>query len=363
MKKAPVNEAGFISKMLIIWYDKHKRDLPWRKSTDPYIIWVSEIILQQTRVDQGKDYFERFTGRFPDISSLANASEDDVLKYWQGLGYYSRARNMHTAAKMIVEKYDGIFPADYKTILSLRGIGEYTAAAIASFVWNQPCPVVDGNVFRVLARLFAIDTPVDTTAGKKIFFDLAGSILDPQYAGVHNQAIMEFGALQCVPRNPECLICPLMNICIAYASGEVQNYPVKRHKTKTRNRYFHYFYIVYNGYTWLHRREGKDIWNGLYEFPLIETESPMDFSQLQQTAAFQELFRQAGRLTISTSNLPIKHVLSHQVLYARFYRVELNGQLDSLDNYLRVLQQDIDQYAIPRLIHIYLENLDRKLPD
>mgnify|MGYP000757618191 FL=1 len=189
-----------ISRILVEWYETYKRELPWRETRDPYIIWISEIILQQTRVVQGLEYFLRFTERFPDVASLAVAEEDEVLKYWQGLGYYSRARNLHAAAKSIMERFNGVFPENYKEVLSLKGIGEYTAAAIVSFAWNQPCPVVDGNVYRVLSRLFAVDTPIDTTKGKKQFAELAGMILDPKNAGTHNQAIMELGALQCVPQ-------------------------------------------------------------------------------------------------------------------------------------------------------------------
>lgn len=225
----------------------------------------------------GIGVFLRFTERFPDVASLAAAEEDEVLKYWQGLGYYSRARNLHAAAKSIMERFNGVFPENYKEVLSLKGIGEYTAAAIVSFAWNQPCPVVDGNVYRVLSRLFAVDTPIDTTKGKKQFAELAGMILDPKNAGTHNQAIMELGALQCVPQNPDCGVCPLKDKCMAFASGNVQAYPVKQNKTKTRDRYFHYLYIIYKEQTWMNRRTGKDIWTGLYEFPLIETDHAMDF--------------------------------------------------------------------------------------
>lgn len=337
--------------------------LPWRESSDPYIIWISEIILQQTRVVQGMDYFLRFTGRFPDVASLASAEEDEVLKYWQGLGYYSRARNLHAAAKEIMEKFGGVFPEKHKDILSLKGIGDYTAAAIVSFVWNKPYPVVDGNVFRVLARLFAMDVPIDTTQGKKQFTELAGIVMDPKQAGQHNQAIMEFGALQCVPQNPDCEVCPLKERCMAYASGTVQDLPVKQNKTKTRDRYFHYLYIIYRGQTWLSRRGKKDIWEGLYEFPLIETEKPMDFAGLQDTEAFRKLFTGAGRLNISSDMAEVKHVLSHQVLYTTFYRVEIEKIPEALDSFLAVPYEDIERYAVPRLIHIYLEKLNGNLSE
>ena len=346
-----------ISYLLRSWYQENKRELPWRNASDPYVIWISEIILQQTRVAQGMDYFYRFMERFPDVASLAQADEDEVLKYWQGLGYYSRARNLHAAAKEIMQRFGGIFPRRYEDVISLKGIGEYTAAAIVSFAWNQPYPVVDGNVFRVLSRLFAVDVPIDTSKGKKTFTELAGYLMDPQHAGEHNQAVMELGALQCVPQHPDCAMCPLNAHCAAYAAGRVADFPVKQHKMKTRNRYFHYFYIQYKGTTWITRRGKKDIWEGLYEFPLIETERPMDFAELQQTAAFRRLFDGVGDLSVSVDLSDVKHVLSHQVLYATFYRVEITCENVALREFLQIPVADIDQYAVPRLIHLYLEHL------
>ncbi|MDH6535563.1 A/G-specific adenine glycosylase [Parabacteroides sp. PM5-20] len=344
-----------ISRILVDWYHIHKRELPWRETEDPYIIWISEIILQQTRVTQGMDYFLRFVTRFPQVSDLAQASEDEVLKYWQGLGYYSRARNLHAAAKEIMNRFNGVFPCTYTDVLSLKGVGEYTVAAILSFAWNQPYPVVDGNVFRVLSRLFALDIPIDTTKGKKQFTHLAGLLMNPSEARSHNQAVMEFGALQCIPQNPDCSICPLMTQCMAFQNAEVQSYPVKQHKTKTRNRYFHYFHILYKDRTWLYRRKGKDIWTGLYEFPLIETAHRMDFSDLQQTEEFQKLFATAGRLVVSIERPKEKHVLSHQIIYAVFYRIEIEQMSEALQTYLEIPSEEIEKYAVPRLIHIYLE--------
>lgn len=352
-----------ISRALVGWYGKYKRDLPWRETKDPYIIWISEIILQQTRVAQGLEYFLRFTGRFPDVASLASADEDEVLKYWQGLGYYSRARNLHAAAKCIIDKFGGVFPDTYQDVLSLKGVGEYTAAAIVSFVWNQPYPVVDGNVYRVLSRLFAIDTPIDTTQGKKRFAELAGLILDPTNAGTHNQAIMELGALQCLPQNPDCEACPLSHTCMAYAQKGVQSYPVKQNKTKTRDRYFHYLHIVYKGQTWLNRRSGKDIWTGLYEFPLIETEHALDFAGLRETEAFQGLLGEAGRLDITLGMSNVKHTLSHQILYASFYEVRIEKVPDILGRYLSLPCAELERYAVPRLIHIYMEKLNGNLSE
>ncbi len=351
------NKSLKISHILIDWYNQHKRDLPWRHSSDPYIIWISEIILQQTRVAQGMDYFYRFTGRFPDVASLAAAGEDEVLKYWQGLGYYSRARNLHATAKIIMEKFGRHFPDNYKDILSLKGIGEYTAAAIVSFVWNQPYPVVDGNVFRVLARLFALPTPVDTGTGKKEFTQLASLVMDPSQAGQHNQAIMEFGALQCTPQNPACMFCPLQQQCMAFLSHTVQQYPVKQNKVKTRDRYFHYLYIINGDTTYLNRRGKGDIWEGLYEFPLIETDRPSDLLALQQTEAFQQLFEGCGEMELTVDMSNVKHVLSHQKLYTSFYRIKIGKTGPGLASYLPVKREDIDTYAVSRLIHIYLEKL------
>lgn len=352
-----------ISRLLIDWYELHKRALPWRETADPYLIWVSEIILQQTRVSQGLDYFLRFTKRFPTVCALANAEEGEVLKYWQGLGYYSRARNLHAAAKTVVERFGGQFPRKYEEVLSLKGIGAYTAAAIVSFAWGEPYPVVDGNVYRVLARLFDIDTPIDSGEGKKLFAELAGRLLDPRQAGIYNQAIMELGALQCVPRHPDCTTCPLADRCEAYAKGKVEDLPVKCHKTKTRDRYFHYLYLIYNGETWLRRRPAGDIWEGLYEFPMIETEGPMDLAALSQTASFRRWLSNAGELHFCHTLTGVKHVLSHQVLHASFYGITPSHAPEGLEDYLRIPLLDFERYAIPRLIHIYIEKMGGNLSE
>ncbi len=350
-----------ISEKLRDWYRRNKRDLPWRQTSDPYIIWISEILLQQTRVTQGVDYFLRFVDRFPDLQALANASEDEVLKYWEGLGYYSRARNLHAAARNLVLEWNARFPETYDSILALKGIGEYTAAAIASIVWNQPYAVVDGNVYRVLSRLFALDIPIDTGAGKKAFARLASDVMDNNHAGEHNQAIMEFGALYCVPRNPDCPACIFSDICQAYLTNDVALYPCKQGKTKVRHRYFHYFHIVDGELTYLHKRGAGDIWQGLYELPLIETDVPADFSTLQQTNGFKELFKDCGVLNITWVLPEVKHVLSHQVLHAAFYQigVEKNGR--NLNRYLPVLSENLKEYAFPRLLQIYWEKAEGKL--
>lgn len=360
MKMNKVEKDLEISHLLSKWYDTHKRDLPWRETKDPYIIWISEIILQQTRVAQGLDYFQRFINRFPTVESLALADEDEVLKYWQGLGYYSRARNLHAAAKMIVDKFNGVFPDSYQDILSLKGVGEYTAAAIASISYNLPYAVVDGNVYRVISRLFAIDTPIDSTQGKKEFAELANYLMNDKQPAIHNQSIMEFGALQCVPKNPDCANCPLNEKCMAYAYGNVHSFPVKSNKTKVRNRYFNYLYIIYNGQTWIHRRNGKDIWTGLYEFPMIETAVPTDFVDLRKNETFQTMFRDAGELTISANYPVVKHILSHQVIYASFYQIKIEKPAKALESYVMISTDDLDKYAIPRLIDNYLSEIKRK---
>lgn len=345
----------FYSKSLVNWYKEHRRDLPWRRSSDPYIIWISEIILQQTRVAQGLDYFNRFVARFPDVRALAVASEDEVLRYWQGLGYYSRARNLLEAARTICRDFGGIFPRTYNEVRSLKGIGDYTAAAIVSFAYDLPYPVLDGNVYRVLARLFALSTPIDSTRGKKEFAELAGLLLDKEHPGLHNQAIMELGALQCVPRQPDCSLCPLMDKCMAYAAGEVSAYPVKQQKLKTRPRYFHYLHIVCGNDTYIQRREGKDIWQGLYQLLLIETDTPADFAELQQSDAFRRLLSDCGRMEISVVLRDIKHVLSHQTLYASFYYIKVEREGKTLNEYLRIPLSSLENYAFPRLILRYFQ--------
>ena len=280
--------------ILLAWYDAHQRDLPWRRTTDPYRIWISEVILQQTRVKQGLGYYERFIERFPDVHALASAPGDEVMRYWQGLGYYSRARNLHTGAKQIVDNFNGVFPADYADIRSIRGVGEYTAAAIASFSFRLPYAVVDGNVYRVLSRLLGIDEPIDTTSGKKYFARMADELLDQTAPDRYNQAIMEFGALQCVPVSPDCSVCPLMESCAAFAAGRVSELPVKIGKTRVRSRWFNYFMIRYASKTWIRRREEGDIWSHLYEFPLLETDHSVNWAQLIETDLYGKWFGGIG---------------------------------------------------------------------
>jgi A/G-specific adenine glycosylase len=345
----------FVSEKILDWYESHKRILPWRGITDPYKIWISEIILQQTRVAQGLDYYNRFIARFPDVYALAIADEQEVLKYWQGLGYYSRARNLHVAAQSIETRFGGIFPNDYKSILSLKGIGEYTAAAIASFAFNLPCPVVDGNVFRLLSRLFAVEEPIDTPKGKKFFTELAGQLMDRKQAGLFNQAIMEFGALQCVPASPDCEICPLTAYCLSKMQGKVSGFPVKLNKPKIKELHLHYFYIHSGEFIFLKKREGKGIWQNLYEFPSVESEIPLEFEDLIKHKDFQTLFLGKNNAAFNLLIKKRKHVLTHRVLYADFYEVSVENE-SGLDKYEKIKQSEIEKYPIHKLIQDFLKN-------
>ena len=279
---------SLLSDKIINWYKENKRDLPWRNTKNPYKIWISEIILQQTRVAQGYDYYCRFIERFPDFQTLADADEDEVMKYWQGLGYYSRARNLHEAARSIAR--EGAFPDTYAEVRKMKGVGDYTAAAICSFAYDMPCAVVDGNVYRVISRWMGVEEPIDTNSGKKLFAELADELLDKAQPALYNQAIMDFGALQCVPSLPSCLFCPLSDSCVALQKGIVDELPCKKHKTKVSNRYFHYFYVRAGAYTYIYKRGAGDIWHNLYEFPLIETEAPLDGQHILQIPEFERLF-------------------------------------------------------------------------
>ena len=296
------------------WFEENKRSLPWRETTDPYRIWISEIILQQTRVAQGLDYYRRFIGRFPDVHELAVSDEDEVLKYWEGLGYYSRARNLHAAARQVMRDFEGRFPDTYEGIRSLKGVGDYTAAAIASFAYGLPHAVVDGNVYRVLSRLFAVDTPIDTTAGRKLFSALADEMLDRRYPALYNQAIMELGALQCLPRSPRCPDCPLFLSCEAVAAGAVDMYPVKSGKTVVLPRYFNYLVVHCGDDVFIARRDGKDIWRNLYEFVLIESDKELTFEALQHNDFYRKIFGDTA-VRISTPPFSHRHILSHRIIY------------------------------------------------
>ena len=335
------------------WYSLYKRDLPWRRTRNPYLIWLSEIILQQTRIDQGLSYYLRFVDEFPTISDLAMASEDQILKIWQGLGYYSRARNLHFTAKYIHLHYKGKFPDDYQSILRLKGIGEYTAAAITSISFNLEYPALDGNVYRVLSRFFGISEPIDTSAGKKIFYALAKDLIKGTDPGMHNQALMEFGALQCTPKNPDCRMCPLIEKCYAFSENKVNELPVKQNKTRQRDRFFNYLVLTNSNNTWIRKRVGDDVWKNLYEFPLIETIEEITIDKLLLKKEFQFIVRSEQSILENISNWKI-HILSHQRIHFRFIRIQLLYEINVPDNLIRVNKEDIFNFAVPKLIERYL---------
>jgi A/G-specific adenine glycosylase len=337
------------------WYKKNKRDLPWRNSLDPYKIWISEIILQQTRVDQGTAYYYRFIERFPTVKILAEAHEDDILKMWQGLGYYSRARNLHFTARYIQKELDGKFPIQYKTILNLKGIGPYTAAAIASFAYNLPYPALDGNVYRVLSRYFGINTPIDSTKGKKEFHELAEEIIPEGNPGMHNQAMMEFGALQCVPR-PDCSKCPLTGSCFAFQHKMVNQLPVKEKKTKQRHRYFYYYLIEQGDSTFLEKRSGNDIWKNLYQFPLWET--PQELADKELVELKKIPFLNGCKKNLKNITPVRKHVLSHQVIFARLIHIEIESDCHLKNQFLQIDKTNLKNYAVPRLIEKLIEEAE-----
>ena len=342
---------------IIQWYREHKRELPWRNTHDPYLIWLSEIILQQTRVDQGLSYYMKFASEFPKVNDLASAPEEKVLKLWQGLGYYSRARNLHAAAKHIQQELGGKFPSEYKEILKLKGVGEYTAAAIASFAYGQCHAVVDGNVYRVLSRVFGIDTPIDSTKGKKQFNELANSLIWKKDPGIYNQAVMEFGAMHCKPKNPLCNECPLAPMCVARTKGIADDLPVKNKSIKTRDRHFNYLVLEHKGSVMLNKRTAKDIWQNLYDFPLIETPKAIKEDELIASKELNELIGQKGFVVKNVSQV-YKHILSHQVIYARFWEISLKKNYKLQDNRFAVSEPELEEYAVPRLVETYLR--DRK---
>ncbi|MEI6755194.1 MAG: A/G-specific adenine glycosylase [Paludibacter sp.] len=352
-----LESQSYINDILHNWYSVNKRDLPWRNTTDPYLIWISEVILQQTRVNQGLEYYNRFVERFPNVLELANAEEDEVLKYWQGLGYYSRARNLHKAAKQISVNFSGRFPSKHNDILELAGIGDYTAAAITSLAYNQPYAVVDGNVYRVLSRLFGISTPIDTGKGKMEFSELAQSLISKTEPAIHNQAMMEFGAIQCVPSSPDCTNCPLQSVCQAFVTNKITDLPVKQHKTKSSERYFNYLFIRHKDYTYLQKRTAKDIWQNLFEFPLIEANKLLDFKELTENDTFKRIFSGIETVELIEKTNPIKHILSHRVIFAQFITLNISDCNNELDNLINVPLSDIDEYAVSRLMELFLEKL------
>ncbi|MDO1502394.1 A/G-specific adenine glycosylase [Winogradskyella maritima] len=344
------------SETIINWYSVNKRDLPWRNTKNPYFIWLSEIILQQTQVNQGLPYYNRFVEAFPTVIDLAKAPEETVLKLWQGLGYYSRARNLHATAKHIVEKLDGVFPSTFSELIKLKGVGDYTASAIASIAFGEPTAVVDGNVYRVLSRYFGIDTPINSTAGIKEFKALATELIDHKQPATFNQAIMEFGARQCRPKNPDCMFCPLQASCLAFNKGKVSNLPVKLKKTKVKQKFFNYLvFIDSENNTIFEKRTGKGIWQNLYQFPLVESERSLqseEFSDIENN--YSKLKKYTFDYSLYNSE-DIIHKLSHQHLYTKFWIVEIEGTLDQ-----GIPLTSLKDYPVPVLIADFLKRFINK---
>lgn len=342
------------SDKILKWYQENKRDLPWRGCRDPYKIWLSEIILQQTRVAQGTPYYFKFIEAFPTINDLANAKEGQILKLWQGLGYYSRARNLHTAAKMVVNENDGIFPGTYKELLKLKGVGDYTASAISSICFNERQAVVDGNVYRVLSRYFGIDIPINTTKGIKYFKNLAQEVLHSNNTSDYNQGIMEFGAIQCTPKNPNCEKCPLSNSCVALEKDKIKTLPVKVGKTKVRTRYFNYLVPITRNlendkFTQLRQRKGKGIWQNLWEFPLWESEKEIDAIEVEKVVLKKFKLDGLSEITLHNEN-PIVHKLSHQHLHTKFWIIEGDFKFKKCIKTL-----DLNNYPVPVLIADFMK--------
>ena len=329
------------------WFRQNERNLPWRENKNPYFIWLSEIMLQQTRVDQATNYFLAFKEKYPTVSDLAKAPEDEVLNLWQGLGYYSRARNLHATAKIVHEDFNGEFPNQYKDILSLKGVGEYTAAAIGSIAFGLPYAVVDGNVYRVLSRYFNIDQPIDTTQGIKHFKSLAQELLDESKPGNYNQAIMEFGALQCTPKNPSCDTCPLVDSCEGYATNNHLNLPIKSKKTKVKNRYVNYVVLTDGQHTLLKKRGTKDIWAGLYDFPGND--------EFNKDIGIEDLLEKYDPEKYYLDN-ELKHILSHQKLFVKFWVFEKKDIKNT--EYEKVKLKDLENYPLPQLLVKYLTASD-----
>lgn len=344
------------SKLLTQWYLENKRDLPWRKTRDPYKIWLSEIMLQQTRIEQGLPYYNKFIEAFPTVFDLASADAEKVLKLWQGLGYYSRARNLHATAKYVAEELNGVFPDNYSDLKKLKGVGDYTASAIASICYDEPVAVVDGNVYRVLSRIFNIHTPINTTAGNKEFKVLAGKLLDKEDPSTFNQALMEFGALHCKPQNPACPVCPFKNDCQALKDHLVTNLPVKLKKGKIKKRYFNYLVFDFeNDSTLLEQRSGKGIWHGLYQFPLIESEIALKEKELVASEKFRKKLNSEDFSIQKFNDSPVVHKLSHQHLYTHFWIVKVKKE-----NKNAVSFEKVQEYPVPVLIENFLNDF---LPD
>ena len=334
------------SKNITRWYSENKRDLPWRHTTNPYFIWLSEIMLQQTQVKQGLPYYKKFINAFPTVFDLAKSDEQNVLKLWQGLGYYSRARNLHYTAKYIANELNGKFPSTYTEILKLKGVGDYTASAIASIAFGEVTAVVDGNVYRVLSRFFGINTPINSTKGIKEFKALATNLIDKKEPALFNQAIMEFGAQHCKPKNPYCIVCPLQEACVAFQKNKISELPIKLKKTKIRSRYFNYLIFTdQKQNTLLEKRTAKGIWHNLYQFPLIETDKSLDISEFETTLNSYPLLKGKSFDFSLYNETDIVHKLSHQHLHTKFWIVEVQSLPEK-----RISTKNLSEYPVPVLI-------------
>ena len=349
-----MNHKKFFTKALLEWNcHNNKREMPWKGERDPYKIWISEIILQQTRVQQGLAYYQRFIKEFPDAQSLAKAPEQKVFKLWEGLGYYSRCRNLISSARFIDGELDGKFPETFSEILDLKGVGNYTASAIASFAYNQPYAVLDGNVFRVLSRFFGLDTPIDTNAGKKLYSLLAGELLDEKKPGIYNQAIMDFGAVICKPAQPLCGTCPLQLKCIAFNKQLVNILPVKEKRMQRKERFFNYLVVDYAGSFYIRKRTAKDIWQGLYEFILFETEHILTDKDLFKTELFASLFNKRKYSLTGVSNT-YKQQLTHQTINGKFFHIKTQTPLKLKNDLMLATKEQIGHLPFPKLIASYL---------
>lgn len=344
------------TEQLLQWYVPGSRPMPWKQERDPYLIWLSEIILQQTRVEQGTPYFDRFKKAFPTVADLANAPEDQVMKLWQGLGYYSRARNLHAAAKYITNDLGGKFPASYDNLLNIKGVGPYTAAAIASFAYNLPHAVVDGNVYRVLSRYLGIETPTDSTDGKKLFHQLAHEALPSGRSADFNQAIMDFGATVCKPALPNCSTCPMQQDCYALRHNLVSTLPIKQGKVKVKERYFNYLVIKYQGDIYLKKRTEKDIWRNLYDMPLIESDKLLSKNSIKQHEYWQQHIAPLKPSNITALG-PFTQKLTHRKINARFFELEVQLKPDHERlGWVRVQHENLSTFAFPKIVDCYFKD-------
>jgi A/G-specific adenine glycosylase len=337
----------------MIWYTANSRPLPWRESNNAYLIWLSEIILQQTRVEQGLPYFERFRRQFPTVRHLAEAAEEEVMKCWQGLGYYSRARNLHETARIVAFEHQGVFPDSYAGLLALKGIGPYTAAAIASIAYGEPVPVVDGNVYRFISRYLGITMPIGSPAAQRYFSEILSNYLPEDHAGEFNQALMEFGALHCVPRSPNCESCPFRTDCFAYQHDQIDSYPVKASKTKVKEVFYHFIVMEREGKLWLTQRDDSGLWKKLWHFPMLETEK--DLTEGEVMESMETSFHLNAKQIIYRGNWKTIHLLSHRKIQARFWQFECSSA-PKKNGIFEIGGQDIENYALPQIMVKYLKH-------